>query len=182
MKLRATLTAALIPSFLLIVVAFVAVRATAEDEEAKLISKIGQENNSVKKAKLEVKLGRLRLKEAFASYSAGKYEDCWKGLGSYQDTMDQAWADLQASGKVAAKKPDGFKQLDIGLRESRRDLEDFETHITFAERQAVEKIRAKTDDLHNRVLKALFPSLPSRKNKPRAPESSPNPRQGGGGR
>ena len=182
MRIRPTLAAAFAPSLLLMVVTCVAVRAMAEDNEAKLATKIGQESDPVKKAKLEVKLGRLRLQEAFTSYTAGKYEDCWKRLGSYQDTMDQAWTDLQASGKSAAKKPDGFKQLDIGLRESRRDLENFETHITFAEREAVEKIRAKTEDLHNRVLKALFPVLPPRKSKPRATEPSPNSGQRGGGR
>ena len=151
----------------------VVVRAMARDDEPTLISKIGRETDPVKKAKLEVKLGRVRLQQAFDAYSGGKYEDCWKLLGSYQDSMNQAWTDLQASGKVAAKKPDGFKQLDIGLRESRRELENFETHITFAEREVVQSVRAKTEALHNRVLRELFPATPLKKNKSNVPGQPP---------
>ncbi len=154
-------------------------RAMARDDEPTLMSKIGRETDSVKKAKLEVKLGRVRLQSAFDAYAGGKYEDCWKLLGSYQDAMNQAWTDLQTSGKIAAKKPDGFKQLDIGLRESRRDLENFETHITFAEREVVQTVRAKTEALHNQVLKALFPSVPLKKNKSNAPGQPPKPEEKG---
>jgi len=130
-----------------------------------LLAELTRESNPVKKAKLEVRLARVRLAEAIDAYSGGHYDDFWKLLGAYEEFMKKAWADLQASGKIAARKPDGFKQLDIGLRESRRDLEDFETRITFDERQEVQKIRARTDEIHNQVLKALFPSAPSKKNK-----------------
>jgi hypothetical protein len=145
-----------------------------------LLAQLERENNPVKKAKLEVRLARLRLVEAFEAYSSGRYDDCWKLLATYQDFMDRAWADLQASGRIAARKSDGFKQLDIGLRESRRDMIDFETHITFDERQAVEKIRMKTEALHNLVLNALFPPTPPKKNKSNSPGPSPETRQKGG--
>jgi hypothetical protein len=175
MKLRATVVAAaLVPSLLLWAGTAVAIPGKSHDDEAKLSSKLEREKNPVKKAKLEVRLGRLKLEGAFSAYSKGQYKDCWRLLDAYQDFMDRAWADLQASGKIAAKKSDGFKQLDIGLRESRRDLEDFETHITYDERQAVEKIRVRTENLHNRVLIALFPAIAPKKNKQRPPGASPS--------
>jgi hypothetical protein len=151
---------------------------SSHDDEAKLLQKIGHEENPVKKAKLETRLGRLKLQQAFSAYDKGNFKLCWKLLDDYFARMNSAWEDLVASGHVAARKSDGFKQLDIALRESRRDLEDFETHLTFDERQAAEKIRAKTEELHNRVLNALFPLKPPVRRKGSlagkgAPESEP---------
>lgn len=139
--------------------------AKPRDDGPKLLSKLERESNPVKKAKIEVRLARLRLEEAFDAYSNGHFDEFWKLLGVYEDFMNKAWADLQASGRIAYKKSDGFKQLDIGLRESQRDVEDFETRITFDERQEVQKIQARMEKLHNQVLKALFPQPAPKKRK-----------------
>jgi hypothetical protein len=148
-------------------------RKSRDDEEAKLQSKIEHESNPVKKAKLETKLGRLKLQQAFSSYDHGHYNLCWKLLDEYTDRMNNAWEDLVASGHQAVKKPDGFKQLDIALRESRRDLQDFERRITFQERQAAEKVAAQTVVLRNRVLSALFPGNGFRQKKESRAGSQP---------
>jgi hypothetical protein len=137
----------------------------SRDEEEKLSSKLQHEQNPIKKAKLETQLGRLKLEQAFSAYDQGHFDQCWKLFDVYLAHMNSAWADLEASGHEAAKKPDGFKQLDIALRESRRDLGDFETHITFEERQAAEKITAQTVELRNRVLNVLFPGAAPKKKK-----------------
>jgi hypothetical protein len=171
---RAIAALALVPLFLLLAVTTALPAARSHEDGPKLLSQLERETNPVKKAKLEVRLGRLRLEEAFAAYFSGKYDECWKLLGAYEEFMDRAWADLQASGRIAARKPDGFKQLDIGLRESRRDLLDFETRVTFDERQAVQKIRMKTEGLHNQVLNALFPPTPPKKHKSNSPEPPPS--------
>jgi hypothetical protein len=163
---------ALISAMALVMGTTIPVLARSHDNETKLMAKLQRETNPVRKAKIEVKLGRLKLHKAFSAYSDGHYDDCWKLLDDYQSYMEKAWADLQASGKNAAKKSDGFKQLDIGLRESRRDMEDFETRITYDERKAVEKIRLKTENLHNRVLTALFPAMAPKKNRKRSPKLS----------
>lgn len=174
MKLRrAYAVAALLPLFLLLPGNLSSAAAEPRDEGPRLLAELNRESNPVKKAKLEVRLARVRLAEAIDAYANGRYDDFWKLLGVYEEFMKKAWADLQASGRIAARKPDGFKQLDIGLRESRRDLENFETRVTFDERQEVQKIRARTDEIHNQVLKALFPSAPSNKNKSGSPGEAP---------
>jgi hypothetical protein len=145
----------------------------SRDKEAKLLSKLEREKNPVKKAKLETKLGRLKLTNAFKAYDQGQYDQCWKLLDEYMTRMNNAWADLVASGHQAVKKPDGFKQLEIALRESRRDLQDFETRITYEERQAADKIRAQTVELRSRVLNALFPGATSRRKKGSVAGSQP---------
>ena len=137
------------------------------DTEEKLLARLQQENNPVKKAKLEVRLGRLKLDKAFDAYGRGDFEPSRKQLDAYLARMESAWATLSGSGRDASKKPDGFKELDIALRESRRVLEDFETRVTYEERPEVEKIRQQTEELQNRVLNALFPPAPAQKKKAR---------------
>lgn len=137
-------------------------------KEEKLKARIERENNPIKKAKLETRLGKLKLRDAFDAYDQGDFKGCWQLFDDYLAHMQAAWASLEASGRQASKKPDGFKQLDIALRESRRALEDFETRLTFEERQQVEKIRQQTEQLRSRVIGALFPSRPARKRQTRS--------------
>jgi hypothetical protein len=139
----------------------------ARENEQKLQARLDRERNPVKKAKLEVRLGRLKLRQAFDAYDRGDFKGCWKLFDAYLERMQSAWTSLAASGRQASRKPDGFKQLDIALRESRRSLADFETRVTFAEREQVEKIKRQTEQLRSRVLDALFPQGPSPKKKNR---------------
>ena len=112
----------------------------------------------------------MKLRQAFAAYDHGDFNGCWKSFDDYLARMQAAWSALAASGRIASKKPDGFKQLDIALRESRRALEDFETRLTFEERQQVEKVRKQTEELRARVLDALFPPPPAGEKKTRNAE------------
>lgn len=152
------------------------------DTVAKLQEKLSRERNPVKRAKLEVRLGKLKLKQAFKDYSRGKFQDCMKSLGEYQKAMQDAWSELKSSGRSAVHKPGGFKQLEIALRESRRHLADFETRISYLQRRQVEKVRKETERLHNRVLDALFPSLSPAAKKRRPAGSGPRRKGGGKGR
>lgn len=144
-----------------------AIPSSLQRREQKLQARLEREHNPVKKAKLEVRLGRLKLQQAFAAYDRSDFDTCWKQLDDYLARMRSAWASLGASGRQAYRKPDGFKQLDIALRESRRDLSDFETRVTFEERQHVEKIKKQTEQLRNQVLNALFPQGPPPKKRTR---------------
>ncbi len=135
------------------------------DKEEDLTARIAKENNPVKKAKFEIRLGELKLDRAFAAYDQGKFDECWKQLDAYLSQMRAAWETLDGSGREASKKPDGFKQLDIALRKSRRLLEDFGMRVTFEERQEVERVRKQTEELRNSVLNVLFPAPPPKKPK-----------------
>ncbi len=139
------------------------------DTEAKLLHKLQGEHKPEKRAKLEVKLGKLKLREAFKAYKQGNLQVCLGLLDAYLERMESAWATLVASGRPATRKPQGYKELEIALRESRRRLVDFESRISYDQRQRVEKIRLETVRLHDRVLDALFPGMVPKKKKPRKP-------------
>jgi hypothetical protein len=133
------------------------------DNEEKLVARIARERNPVKKAKLEVRLGRVKLLQASDAYDQGDLENCQRLLGIYLEHMKNAWALLEGSGRQASRHPQGFKQLDIALREDARFLEDLQHRLPYEERKTVESVAKQVDDLRARVLRALFPPTPLRK-------------------
>jgi hypothetical protein len=133
------------------------------DKEADLLARIERESKPVKKAKLEVRLARVKLHQAIAACDQGNLDQTNRLLGAYMEVLNSAWALLKDSGRVAHKKPAGFKELDIELREDARYLEDLRRRIPYDQRGTVEEIGREVDQLRNEVLNKLFPPLPPRK-------------------
>jgi hypothetical protein len=127
------------------------------DTEADLLARIGREQNLVKRAKLEIRLGRVKLLQATEAYDRGDVEECHQLLTAYLERMNGAWATLEASGRQAWRQHQGFRELDIALREDGRLLEDFMRRIPYQHRAPVETVTKEVDELRNQVLKALFP-------------------------
>jgi hypothetical protein len=133
-----------------------------QDSEEDLLARIQRERNLVKKAKFEVRLGRVKLLQAIEASEKGDLEQCQLLLDGYLKRMKSSWETLQSSGRHAARQPQGFKELEIALREEARLLEDLRHRIPYHDRGVVEKVAQEIDTLRDQVLKALFPALPSR--------------------
>jgi hypothetical protein len=131
--------------------------ARQPDTEEGLQARIERENNPVKKAKYEVRLGRLKLLNAVEAYDKGNLELFQRLLGEYVEHMKNAWQTLEASGRRAVRQPQGFKELDIALREDARTLEDLKHRVPYDEREPVEKASQEVEELRGEVLRALFP-------------------------
>jgi hypothetical protein len=140
-----------------------------QDKEPDLLARIQRESNPIKKAKLEVRLGRVKLFQAIAAFDRGNMEETNRLLGAYMEILNSAWKRLKNSGRVAHKKPSGFKELDIELREDARYLEDLRRRIPYVDRGKANEVAEEVDKLRNEVLKALFPPLPLRKEGNKSP-------------
>jgi len=155
-------------------------RAHREETEQELEARIQQENNPLKKVKLEIDLANLKLDKAGQAYARDDAEDGAKLLDACKNRMQQAWALLEASGRDAARKPQGFKELDIALREGTRRLGDLQREVPSAERAAIERTAKELEAVHDRVLAALFPgdqvTSPAARAAP--PKSNPPPPSG----
>lgn len=131
--------------------------ARGQDNEAKLLARIEREKKPVNKAKLEVRLGRVHLDEAISAYEKQQIPQGKKLLASFLDDMDSAWNILGASGRNAAKKPQGFRELEMGLNEDARRLNDLRQQVFYLNRGPIEGTLSKVNALHAKVLLALFP-------------------------
>jgi hypothetical protein len=131
--------------------------AFARDTENQLLQRIQSEQNPVKKAKAEVRLADLKLAQIQDAYAGGKIEDGVKLLGVLTGTMQTSWKILQDSGRVATKHPEGYRDLEISLREEMRVLQDLSRTVSYFDRAPVENAVQELDQLHGKVIRALFP-------------------------
>ena len=146
-------------AWLMVGVAFLDAVAAAprKDTEEDLRSRLQRESNPVKKARYEIRLGRLQLLEAidaFDKHDANKAQDL---LGAYLTHIRSAWQLLQSSGRNAFRHPEGFKELDIALREDGRLLEDLSHRLSYYERGEVDKTAKEIEQIRAEVIKELFP-------------------------
>jgi hypothetical protein len=131
--------------------------AKRQTNEQELEARIDGETNPTKKAKLEIQLGALKLGEAVDAYDHNQFDEGPKLIGSYWSWMKKAWELLEKSGRDASRKPQGFKDLDITLRENARRLNDLAHRTPFADRGDIEHVGTEIDALHAQVMAALFP-------------------------
>lgn len=137
-----------------------------KDNAADLSARIEHEKNPVKKAKLEIRLSRVELEQARAAYERHRLDDGKKLLGSFLNVVNESWSTLKGSGRNAAKKPQGFMQLEIALREDVRTLNDLRERLSYFDRSSVDQAIHQLNQLHSEVLVALFPGASQPSSKP----------------
>lgn len=131
--------------------------ARRPDTEEDLSARMEREHDPVKKAKLEIRLGRVKLEQAIDAYSNDDVERGDKLVGTYLQHMQNCWDTLRGTARNPVKKPDGFRQLDIALREDARRLEDLEHRVPYDQRGPLSSVAKDVDRLHQAVIQALFP-------------------------
>jgi hypothetical protein len=166
------------PALLLTLLALAAAAmapATARhpETEQELLDRLQREQNPVRKAKLEMRLGRLKLEQAIGAYSQGQVDQGKSLLGAYLDRMKGSWQTLKGSGRNAVKQPQGFRELDIALREDSRTLEDLAQRLSYFDRAPVEQTLREVNRVDGEVIHALFPSVPVERDQDKPAPSQP---------
>jgi hypothetical protein len=93
-----------------------------------------------------------------------------RGIGMitrYRDEANRVYRALISTGRNPAKKPDGFMQLQIALRESVLGLRGVFDVAPFAEQTTVEAVRGNMEQLNAQLLQELFPPPKPRPRKKR---------------
>lgn len=130
----------------------------AADTEQDLLARIHREQNPVKKSKYQSRLGQVKLQQAIDAYGKEDFEQGPKLLAGYLQWMKESWDLLKSTGREAVRKPQGFRELDIALRESARLLVDLQHRVPYTDRDPVNHAAQETDRLRGEVLAALFPA------------------------
>jgi hypothetical protein len=149
--------------------------AVGRDTEEQLVERIKSEPNAVKKAKAEVKLSSFHLAKVQDAYSQGRVEDGAKLLGTFMETLNTAWKLLHSSGRAAAKHSEGFRELEIALREDTRALQDLERVVDYFDRAPLERAVKDLEQMRGQLIHELFPGGQSRnKKESTSPAASPS--------
>ncbi len=152
--------------------------AQGRETEEQLRQRIQSEMNPVKKAKDELKLASLALSEVRDEYSAGHVESGAKILGTFIGEMKTSWKFLQDSGRKASRQPEGFRELEISLREDVRSLQDLARVVSYFDRAPLTNAAQELEQLRTEVLHAQFPGGNPRTHKD-SPSTQPAPSPAG---
>jgi hypothetical protein len=156
--------------------------ARRPESEAEMQARFEREQNPVKKSIDATRLAQLKLQQATGAYAKGDLDQGQKLLDDYLKWVKSSWALLKGSGRPAERKPQGFKELDIALREDARQFGDLEHRVPFTDREPVTKAAEEAEKIRGEVLAVLFPNGESATEKTGAsagkPASPPHFRRG----
>ena len=132
--------------------------ARAEDLHSKLEAQYQSESDPVRKAKIVAKLGHFEIEQSRSDLKAGDEEKALAVLERYNDEVRKTAEALTASGIDPERRPAGFKELQISLREFIRQLDDLILTLPFDKRPWFQAVRSDMSATQNSLFDALFPS------------------------
>jgi hypothetical protein len=141
----------------------------AQDRLTRLLEQYQQEADPVRKARVLSKLGSDQVGKARNQLKAGNDVASLDTLEKYRDEVRETVAGLKAAVPDAEKKPAGFKELQISLRETGRHIDDLILTLPVDKRPFFREVRSDLLNFQNELIDALFPRRPKqipRKSKP----------------
>jgi hypothetical protein len=128
-----------------------------QDRQATLLDQYRHENDPVRKARLLVKLGDGEVDLAKKQLQGGDDVASLETLENYRGQVEQTIAGLKATGFDAEKKPGGFKELQISLRENIRHVDDLILSLPADKRPFFREVRGILAQMQNDLIDELFP-------------------------
>jgi hypothetical protein len=134
----------------------------AQDRLAEQLAKYQHEADPVRKSRVLAKLGDEQVDLAKKQLKEGDEVASLHTLEQYRDEVHETVAALNGMGVDAERKPAGFKELQISLRETIRRIDDLILTLSVDKRPF---FRAVRNDLYmdqNQLIDELFPRKPDR--------------------
>ncbi|HXQ25307.1 MAG TPA: hypothetical protein VN822_02760 [Candidatus Acidoferrales bacterium] len=146
--------------------ALLACSAFPQDRIEDLRARFAREPNPVQRAKLMPQLGEEEFRKIGAAVAAGRLPDAVAILNQYRSEVQLCEKGLEASGIDAEKHSAGFKQLEISLRETWRDLDELIVGLPRDEQAPFVDARQELSEVSQRLMRKLFPHEPPGDAKP----------------
>jgi hypothetical protein len=141
----------------------------AQDRFAENLAKYQNETDPVRKSRALVKLGDEQVDQAKKQLKADDEVASLHTLELYRDEVRDTVAALKGTGVDAERKPAGFKELQISLRETIRRIDDLILTLNVDKRPFFREVRNDLFLYQNELIDDLFPRRPDRN----APKSNP---------
>jgi hypothetical protein len=138
----------------------------ASDDVKSLQARFDRETNSVHKAKLLEKLGDAQLEETRRASQANDYKTIGFVMEKYRDNARAAVDALKKDHPDAERHTSGFKQLQIHVHKSLREVDEVLVIAPDEFRPPLEIVRRDLATIDDELLALLFPRHPNEK-KPR---------------
>jgi len=159
-----------------LVAALVGGAVTAQDRTAELRARFQNEQDAVRKARLVGQLADSEFRDMHAKIDAGDLEAAAEIAGRVRDEARATKKALDAKNRDVEAHPDGYKQLQISVRESIRRLDDIMVSLAKDDQKPLAEIRAELETLDRELIHQLFPKRPEPKpaGAPSVPAAAPD--------
>jgi len=141
-------------------VALVAGSLVAQDRTAELRSRFEKETDPVRKAHLVGQLADAEFRNMHEKIDAGDLAAAAEIAGRVRDEAQASKKALDAKSRDAEAHPDGYKQLEISVRESIRRLDDIMVSLAKDEQAPLTEVRKDLAELDRQMIHQLFPKRP----------------------
>lgn len=155
------------------VVSAVLFPAMAQESVADLQAKFDHENNSVKKAKLLVKLADAEFEESRRAGKAGDNNAVDATMEKYRDNVRAALDALKKQHPDAEKHSNGYRQMEMQVKQGIREVEDSMLAASPAYKPPLQIVRQDLISMDDEMIRLLFPLRPA----PVKPLSRPEEKQ-----
>ena len=148
--------------------------AVAQDSLAELQAKFDRENNSIKKTKLLLKLGDAEFEESRRAGKAGDNNTVDATMEKYRDNVRAALEALKKQHPNAEKHSNGYRQLEMHVKQGIREVEDSMLAATPPYKPPLQLVRRDLVAMDDELIQLLFPLRPA-DGKPPVPPAEKQP-------
>jgi len=134
----------------------------AQDRLADDLGRYQHETDPVRKARELVRLGVEQVEEAKKQLKAGQDEASLHTLEIYRDEVRESIDALKKTGSDPERKPSGYKELQISLREGIRMVDDLILTLEVDKRPFFRSVRDDLAKQQDELFDALFPRKPDK--------------------
>jgi hypothetical protein len=156
-----------------LVAVLVAGAVTAQDRTAELRARFEKEADSVRKAGLVAPLADAEFRDMHAKIDAGDLAAAAEIAEHVRVEATASKKALDAKHRDAEAHPEGYKKLEISVRESVRRLDDILVSLAKDDQKPLAEIRVALETLDRELIHQLFPKRPEAS--PAAPATTPAP-------
>ena len=147
--------------------------AIAQQTLAELQAHFDRESNPVKKAKLLVKLGDAEFEEARRAGREGDNNTVDATMEKYRDNVRTAFEALKKQHPDAEKHSNGYRQMEIHVKEGIREVEDSMIAAPAPYKPPLQIVRQDLINMDEELIRLLFPHRPADKPVPPPVDKQP---------
>lgn len=144
--------------------------ALAQETVAELQARFDRENNSIKKAKLLVKLGDAQFEESRRAGQAGDNNAVDASMEKFRDNVRAALDALKKQHPDAEKHSNGYRQMEMQVKQGIREVEDSMLAAPAPYKPPLQIVRQDLINMDNELIELLFPHRPANAKPPAPPQ------------
>jgi hypothetical protein len=137
-----------------------------QNSTAELRSRFTHETDPIRKAKLLLPLGDAEFRDVLKDEESEHFGEALAIFRQYRDEAQACQKALEGKEPDPEKHPNGFKQLQISLRQALRRLSDIIVDLPGDEQKPFLDVRRDLEQMDRQLIHELFP---------RRPEPAPEP-------